>query len=346
MLKYLIPLALLPGAMAAPELLAIGAFNQGMTGSFFHGGWWYIALYAFIMWVTIGSALKRGLPQQEILAFLRDTGAATMVAALTAHFARWLFCLPQLLELNWVYTAYFDRTDDVTHAKLEENRRARKNCQPVPHPCIHRNLVPQTYSYWAGPAFTLGAAIVVHAVYIFRSSFDDVYSNPTAIAVTLTVIGGLMVLAGIVDMFLRPAPWSHLRNNQQTLKYVLAAILIFVLPTFYDNVLPGGPLVRAAITVGIYGAGWALFYFWSVYAWPDNIFFGREYHARWFAILGFLPNILGFIAGGIANDQYPGDSFIALLSQVIAAAVTIVFYILFYFTAYQGFSCCTVNKTQ
>lgn len=344
MYAFLVLLALLPGALAKPELLAIGAFNQAATGGFFHGGWWYVAVYAFIMWVTIGSALKRTLPQQEILAFLRDTAGATVAALLTTHAARCLFCLPQLLDVGWVRTVYYDHTDEETRWRLDQNRQARAKCQPVPWPCAVPNLFPQTFSYWAGPGLTLGAVIVVHGAYVLLGKFDDVYGNALAIGVTLVVLGGVAVFFALVDMFLRPAPWSHLRNNQQTPKYFLIALALFTIPVFYDSILPGGPLVRAAGTVGIYAGGWALFYLYATYLWPDNILYERPHHAFWFSVLGLLPNILGFIAGGVANDLYPGDSFNAFLSQVIAAAITVVFYILIRLIAYDGFTCCTDTK--
>lgn len=332
-------LLLAPLVSGAPELLAIGSFSQAATGGSFHGGWWYVAVYAFVMWVVIGSALKRSEPMQVILAFLRDTAAALLAGLATTHVARHLFAFPQLLDLNWTATVYYDNTDIDTARKLSENARAARCRQPAPHPHARRCILPQSYVYWAGPKLTVGALLLVQAAYLFLGKYDDVYEAPLAAAIPITVIGLFLLLAAVVDMLARPAPWSHLPSNRHTLKYLLLAVLVFVLPVFYDSILPGGPLVRGALTAAIYIAAWAVFYAVAVGLWPDNIFYRRPRHALWFAVVGAIPNVLGFIAGGVANHLYPGDSFNAMLSQLVAAALAILAFLAIRAAAYPGYSC-------
>lgn len=346
MLHLLVLFGLLPGAMAKGYVIPLGSFSNAANGVLFGGTYWFLTLYMFIMYVVLLTALKIHLSKQEILAFGRDTAIGLFAGTIVTEVARCLFCLPTLLDIADHPGVEYDHTDENTLMQLAENRKADQCNRKRPYPCAQRSIFKQTLRYWPGLFFTFGGILIVQAVYLFRGSYDTVYDNPDTIGAVVLVIGGLMVVAAVVDMIMRPTPWSHRPDNRVTLKYLVIFSLIMAVPVFYDSILPGAPLVKGLITAAIYAGVWGVFYGYAAFVWPDHILYGRPQQAMWFAIIGALPNVIGYVAGGIANDQYPQDSFIAAVSQVIAGAVTIVFYILIRLVAHDGYVCCTEDKYQ
>lgn len=317
--------------------LTIGAYSQGISGGLLEGGWWFLTFYCFVAYVIVGSADKPGESPENIRAYFRDTGYAVLAAVLTTTFARWLFDLPKLIELDISHNVEYSHADEATQHMAYENYCARQQCQPEPHPNVCIPYFKQPIVYWPGVFFTVGAIGVVQAAYLFRGKFDGIYNDPTIIAAVVTAIAGLMVLASVVDMWLRPAPWSWTTSNQQTLKYILAVCPLFAVPAFYDIIVPGDVYVRMGATIGVNIGLWILFYFWATYVWSDHVLYGKPNHAFWFAVIGIIPSVFGWLAGAIANDEYPGDSFAALISQVTASAVTMAVYYIIYALWYQGY---------
>lgn len=346
MLPLLVLSAFLPGAMAKGYVIPLGSFSNAANGILFGGTFWFLTLYMFIMYVVLLTALKIHLSKQEILAFGRDTAIGLLAGTLVTEVARCLFCLPSLLDIADHPGVEYDHTDDETLMQLAENRKADECNRRRPYPCARRAIFKQSLRYWPGLFFTFGGILVVQAVYLLRGSYDSVYDNTDTIGAVVLVVGGIMVVAAVADMFMRPTPWSHRPHNRTTLKYLVVFSLVMAVPVFYDSLLPGAPLVKGLVTAAIYAGVWAVFYVYAAFVWPDHILYGRPHQAMWFAIVGALPNIIGYVAGGIANDQYPHDSFAAAISQVVAAAITIVFYFLARLVAYEGYVCCPEDKKQ
>lgn len=328
-----------PG-LALTEIVTVSAYAHGATGGVFDGGWWFFAFYAMLTFSVIMSALKRDEPEHVIFEFSLYVAAATVLGQLTAAAARLLFCLPQLVDMRMTDTLWTDVTDETTAYELEENARAAAECLPAPYPCAKRTYHPRGVVMLGPAVLTFGVIVTVVAYYLLSGNYDGVLKNAESLGIALLVLGIIAVIAAVVDMLFFPShARSHASNNRATIKYLIALSALLVLPVFYDLVLTTRPWVSGVIQALIYAVGWALFFAYATYAWSDSILYGKSRHAMWYAIIGFIPTGLGYIAGGIANDEYPGDAFAALVSQLVAAAVSVIVYAIIRFAGvYRGYA--------
>lgn len=344
-MKYtlLVLLAALPACFGATDLgiFAAGAFSQAANGGIFQGDWWVISTMGLIVWVIITSAQKLDFGPDFGNDYLLSHAGGVLLGFITAAIGNYLFDFDQLLDINVRRSVDYDHTDKETKEKLEENYRAMHEGLPCPYPEAQRCIVKSTYTCFQGLFFTLGLVSLVFATYLFRGEYEA-YTNDekNALGGSFILVGILLTLAGSVSMYFRPTAWSHMNDNQHTIKYFLLLAPLIVVPVLYDEVVEGTALFRAGITILGYVAAWIIFFFGAVYVWEDVYLYQKPHHALWFAILGATPNILSYIGAGIANTQREDDAMYALLFTLISSIITVVIYFVVYMSGvYTGKPC-------
>jgi hypothetical protein len=254
----------------------------------------------------------------------------------------------------------FDHTPRECCAQVEDaERRQRGAGYRAKANDAWRTVLTGTITYIWTFVFMFGAVLAGIGGYLVARGDSRVNMWPSSttlpLGITLLVFAVIFLIVGGWKLYYTTPPNEcNYLAGRWTLKYLFVLIVSSLPPAFYDYVHLT-PWARGLAMVGIYIVLGILFYFYARYLGLDPYFSDdyfvaqpcmvarRHKDAVWYTVGLYGTPALLYMSMALSNEFSGGSKSNkvanALLSQLIAAVLLIIFYLVVYWRLYRGYAC-------